>query len=98
MSFFAWVVVTTIGKIVMKLCPSMATLIGSFIGFEDRGIVTGTLASGAQAFVGNVAEDSAIALLQSAAMSPTSTQRFVKNFVPPIAIMLCVFILAMILR
>ncbi|KAI8141289.1 cuticular protein hypothetical 43 [Fennellomyces sp. T-0311] len=67
MGFFAFLIVSTVGAVL--LCTGIGAPIAGALGFAITGPVAGSLAAGAQAFIGNVAAGSIFAGLQAMAMA-----------------------------
>nr|BAN20213.1 unknown secreted protein [Riptortus pedestris] len=72
MGLFSYLVVTVIGGAAVTLFPPLIGPVASMVGMGSVGVGAGTVAAGAQAYVGNVAAGSVFSALQSVAMaSPT---------------------------
>lgn len=70
MRLLAWATVTVIGG--LAIATGTAPLVAGLLGFGSTGVGMGTLAAGAQAYVGNVGVGTVFAMMQHAAMvAPT---------------------------
>nr|BAN20197.1 unknown secreted protein [Riptortus pedestris] len=72
MGLISYLVVTAIGGAAVTLCPPLIGPVASLVGMGSAGVGAGTIAAGAQAYVGNVVAGSIFSTLQAVAMaSPT---------------------------
>lgn len=67
MGIISYIVVTGVGTIVTS--TGIGAEILPYIGFSSAGPMVGSIAAGAQAYVGNIAAGSLFATLQSIAMT-----------------------------
>nr|XP_018916052.1 PREDICTED: uncharacterized protein LOC109043325 [Bemisia tabaci] len=67
MGFLTWAVVSVVGGAVAM--TGVGLPVAGLLGFSAAGPVAGSLAAGAQAYVGNVAAGSAFAAVQALAMA-----------------------------
>lgn len=69
MGVLAWAAVTGVGAVTMVAFPPLAGVVAQYLGFSAAGPIAGSLAAGAQAYMGNIAAGSTFAYLQAAAMA-----------------------------
>lgn len=68
MGLLAWAAVVGVGAVV-SVCPFLAPAVLPAVGFSAVGPVAGTIAAGAQSYVGSVAAGSFFSAAQAIAMA-----------------------------